>query len=76
MIAGHYFTDELAELGSKDAAMRTRGVWIIELSELESLSHAEVARMKAFMSRTTDRFRPPCGMHLVESPRQCILLVP
>ena len=58
-VAGEYFTDELADLGSKDAAMQTRGVWIIELSELDNLSHAEVARIKAFMSRTTDRFRPP-----------------
>ena len=71
-LAGQYFTDELADLGSKDAAMQTRGVWIIELSELDSLSHSEVARIKAFMSRTTDRFRPPYGMRLVESPRQCV----
>jgi len=71
-LAGEYFTDELADLGSKDAAMQTRGVWIIELSELYSLSHSEVARIKAFMSRTTDRFRPPYGMRLVESPRQCV----
>jgi hypothetical protein len=34
--------------------------------------HAEVARIKAFMSRTTDRFRPPYGIRLVESPRQCV----
>src|SRR5512132_1741296 len=71
-IAGEYFTDELADLGSKDAAMQTRGVWIIELSEFDNLSHAEVARIKAFMSRTTDRFRPPYGMRLVESQRQCV----
>ena len=71
-VAGEYFTDELADLGSKDAAMQTRGVWIIELSELDNLSHAEVARIKAFMSRSTDRFRPPYGMRLVESPRQCV----
>jgi len=70
-LAGEYFTDELADLGSKDAAMQTRGAWIIELSELDSLSHSEVARIKAFMSRTTDRFRPPYGMRLVE-PRQCV----
>jgi predicted P-loop ATPase len=71
-IAGEYFTDELADLGSKDAAMQTRGVWIIELSELDNLGHAEVARIKAFISRTTDRFRPPYGMRLVESARQCV----
>src|SRR5579884_3861408 len=71
-LAGEYFTDELADLGTKDAAMQTRGVWIIELSELDSLSNSEVARIKAFMSRTTDRFRPPYGMRLVESPRQCV----
>jgi predicted P-loop ATPase len=71
-VAGEYFTDELADLGSKDAAMQTRGVWIIELSELDNLGHAEVARIKAFMSRTTDRFRPPYGMRLVECPRQCV----
>jgi hypothetical protein len=45
-LAGEFFTDELADLGSKDAAMQTRGVWIIELSELDSLSHSEVARIK------------------------------
>src|SRR5690242_19814025 len=28
---------------------------VIELSELDSLGHAEVARIKAFISRTTDR---------------------
>jgi hypothetical protein len=71
-LAGEYFTDELADLGSKDAAMQTRGVWIIELSELDSLSRSDIARIKAFMSRTTDRFRPPYGMRLVESPRQCV----
>jgi predicted P-loop ATPase len=70
-LAGSYFTDELADLGSKDSALQTRGVWIIELSELDTLSRSEVSRIKAFMSRTTDRFRPPYGKHLVESPRQC-----
>jgi predicted P-loop ATPase len=45
-LAGEYFTDELADLGSKDAAMQTRGIWIIELSEQDSLSHSEVARIE------------------------------
>ncbi len=71
-LADPYFTDELADLGSKDSALQVRGVWIIELSELDTLSRSEVSRIKAFMSRTTDRFRPPYGKRLVESPRQCV----
>jgi predicted P-loop ATPase len=67
-----FFTDELADLGSKDAAMQTRGVWIIELAELDSMSRSEVGRTKAFMSRSLDRFRPPYGRTLIESPRQCV----
>lgn len=71
-LAGEYFTDELADLGSKDAALQIRGVWIVEVSELDSLVRSEIARIKAFMSRTADRFRPPFGKRVVECPRQCV----
>jgi len=71
-LAGEYFTDELADLNSKDAALQTRGVWIIELSELDTLARSEIAAVKAFMSRASDRFRPPYGKRLIESPRQCV----
>src|ERR1019366_3969854 len=71
-IAGEWFTDEIAELGSKDAAMQTRGVWIIEIAELDSMTRADVSKIKAFMSRARDRFRPPYGRRLIESPRQCV----
>jgi predicted P-loop ATPase len=67
-----YFTDELSDLGSKDAAMQLQGVWIIEIAELESLLRSEAGRIKAFMSRSADRFRPPYGKHLAEYPRQCV----
>jgi predicted P-loop ATPase len=71
-LAEPWFADELAELGSKDAAIQTAGAWVVELSELESLTRGEVARIKAFLSRTTDRFRPPYGRRVVEQPRQCV----
>jgi predicted P-loop ATPase len=31
-LAGEWFADEISELGSKDAAMQTAGVWIVELA--------------------------------------------
>jgi predicted P-loop ATPase len=67
-----WFSDELADLGSKDAAMQTRGVWGIEVSELDAMSRMEVSRVKAFISRTTDRYRPPYGNRIIESPRACV----
>lgn len=67
-----WFTDDIADLGSKDAAMQLSGAWCIELAELDSISRAEVSKIKAFMSRQTDRFRPPYGKRLVEQPRQCV----
>ena len=71
-IAAPWFTDEIAEIGSKDAAMQTRGVWIIEISELESMTRAEITKVKAFLSRDTDRYRPSYGRRVIESPRQCV----
>jgi predicted P-loop ATPase len=72
VLAQPWFTDEIADLGSKDAAMQTRGVWVIEIAELESLSRSDVGKIKAFMSRAMDRFRPPYGKRLIDSPRQCV----
>jgi len=72
VIGGEWFTDEIAELGSKDAAMQCHGAWIIELAELDAMSRAETSKVKAFMSRTRDRFRPPYGRRLVDLPRQCV----
>jgi predicted P-loop ATPase/DNA primase len=72
VLAEPWFTDEIADLGSKDGALQTRGVWVIEIAELDSMSRSEVGRIKAFMSRSTDRFRPPYGKRPIESPRQCV----
>lgn len=67
-----WFTDELAEIGSKDAAQQMRGIWVIEFAELDAISRAEVSRIKAFLTRTTDRYRPPYERYVITVPRQCI----
>ena len=72
VMAGEWFTDEIADLGSKDAALQLRGAWIVELAELDAMSRAETSRIKAFMSRSTDRFRPPYGRHVIEVPRESV----
>jgi predicted P-loop ATPase len=67
-----WFTDELAEIGSKDAAQQTRGVWIIEIAELDAIGRAETSRIKSFLSRSVDRYRPPYERYVIDVPRQCV----
>jgi predicted P-loop ATPase len=71
-IGGTWFTDDLADLANKDAAMQCSGAWVIEMSELASMSRAESGKVKAFMSRASDRYRPPYGKRIVDQPRQCV----
>ena len=70
-----WFSDaDMGNLKDKDAAMKLRGAWIVELAELDSLNRAETTSMKAFMSRGTDRQRDPYGRIVEEFPRRCVFL--
>jgi hypothetical protein len=67
-----WFTDaDMGSLKDKDAAMKLRGVWVVELAELESLSKPATGDLKAFMSRATDRQRDPYGRIVEDHPRRC-----
>jgi predicted P-loop ATPase len=72
ILSDPWFTDEISELGGREAAIQTAGVWIVELAELASMNRAHVNNIKAFMSRSADRFRRPWGRHAEEFPRQCV----
>lgn len=72
VLGGEWYTDEIAELGTKDSAIQLRGAWIIEIAELASLKDTGIDRLKAFMSRGTDRYRPPYGRRTESFPRQCV----
>jgi predicted P-loop ATPase len=67
-----WFTDSMPDLGNKDSALQLCGMWIVELSELDSLARSEATRVKAFASRDVDRYRPPYGSRSIDVPRQCI----
>jgi hypothetical protein len=67
------FSDDLAELGTKDAAMQLSGVWVIEIADLAAMKRADLDKMKAFISRKVDRFRPPYGKNVIEVRRRSIL---
>jgi predicted P-loop ATPase len=75
VLAGdEWFSDQLADMGSKDASLQLRGLWIVELSELDVLNRAELARAKAFLTQQTERFRLPYGRRIIQVPRQCVFV--
>jgi predicted P-loop ATPase len=73
LYGSEFFTDELSDIGSKDAMMELQGVWGLEVAEMHRFSAAETNTVKKFLSRQTDRFRPPYGRSVIEAPRRVIL---
>src|SRR5215831_350989 len=72
ILGSEFYSDDIADLGTKDSQMGTIGIWVLELSELDSMSRAEVNKIKAFLSRAVDHFRPPYGRTLIRAPRQVV----
>jgi predicted P-loop ATPase len=66
-----FFSDEISNLGSKDSAQDLRGKWLIEISELSAMKGAGIEKVKAFISRSTDHYRPSYGRRSQDFPRQC-----
>jgi hypothetical protein len=73
-LASPWFIDHLPEIGSKDALAQLRGVWIIELAEMDNFGKAEVSKVKAFLSTCSDRYRASYGRHSRSYDRQCIFV--
>jgi putative DNA primase/helicase len=65
-----WFTDAGFEIGSTDGLMIIRGMWCVELAELDGFNRAEASKSKAFFTRTTDRYRSPYGSKPLNVPRQ------
>lgn len=69
-----WFLETTEELGTKDARQVIRSKWIVELAELDSLSRAEMSRVKAFISTQVDTYRPSYGRVVRDYPR-CVVFI-
>lgn len=72
VLAKNWFTDDIADIGTKDSAIQLQGQWIVEIAELDAFNRAEMTTVKAWLVRRFDHFRPPYGRRAMDFPRQNI----
>ncbi len=69
-----YYSDTPQRLDSKDAYQSLSGVWLYEVAEMRSLQGSSAESVKAFLTSSSDRYRPPYGRVFVTRPRQVMFI--
>lgn len=69
-----WFADNFNTLDGDKAFEKLRGMWIIEMSELQATKRAkDVEGIKAFITSCIDTYRAPYDRRTEQRPRQCVL---
>lgn len=67
-----WYNDSITSFDGKDAREALRGVWIVELGEMNAFNRSEIEAAKQFLSQTEDRYRAAYGRRSVAYPRRCV----
>jgi len=74
LLGGEWFADTGLVLGDKDSYQNLQGVLVYEWGELDSLTRAEVTKVKQFISSQKDRFRASFDRRPKDYPRQVVFI--
>lgn len=74
VLGGQWFADTGLVLGDKDSYQNLQGVLVYEWGELDSLTRAEVTKVKQFISSQVDRFRASFDRRPRDYPRQVVFI--
>lgn len=73
-IGGEYYAENDDPVSSKDFLQNLNGKFLVEITEMDAFSKADVTRVKAIVSCRSDRYRESYGRHSKDHPRQCIFV--
>lgn len=72
VLAGEWFSDAELDLYSKDSMTLLAGHWLHEFAELTSISKADQNKIKSFLTRQVDEYRPVYERRNVRVKRQIV----
>jgi putative DNA primase/helicase len=61
-------------MGDKDSMAVMQGKWLYEIAELDSFNKADTTRVKSFVTRQVDEFRPAYGRRILKLSRRVVLV--
>jgi putative DNA primase/helicase len=73
VLGGPWYSIAHESVNSKDFLQGLRGVWLLEIAELQSFSKADITAVKNMLSAPQDDYRPSYGRAVIRFPRQCVM---
>lgn len=71
-LGGNFHAEISAPIGSTDFMREMRGLWLAEMSELDSLRASAAATIKRLLSAPSDRFVEKFEKHTIVYPRRAV----
>jgi len=72
VLGGDFHAEVSAQIGTTDFLRELRGLWIAEMSELDSLRGREASTVKRLLSAPSDRFVQKYALHAESYPRRAV----
>jgi Virulence-associated protein E/Bifunctional DNA primase/polymerase, N-terminal len=74
VLGGPWYHPQLPNLLGERPGQELQGRWLVEIGELDAFRGIAVSRIKDFVTRPVDIYRPSYGRCSVTRPRQCVFL--
>ena len=74
VIGGNWFCEQHEAVNGRAFFEVLQGKLLVEISELDAFSRADVTRVKQVVTCVSDRYREPYGHHAKDHPRQCVFV--